>query len=212
MLANCFMWNSKQKHNNLIYRSFHQCHSSLFMFLNFRSTIFLGTPKSESFSWCLKKSLWVHKMSYQLVINNFFPWWQVATTLYRFCIKSSLKWSTKRLTFTSTIHSLYQFRLVLPLHKKHPIDLQSKSTGWFLYNGNTANSRHHLFKILILTWLKTFFTTFLKFNLAKLISQKQLKNWQTITIKNFTITRIITKLTFIPPQFTERQYFQHKGL
>ena len=44
--------------------------------------------------------------------------------------------------------------------------------------GNTANSRRHLFQILILTWLKTFFTTFSKFNLARLISQKQLKNFQ----------------------------------
>ena len=80
--------------------------------------------------------------------------------------------------FTLTIHPLYQFRLVLPLHKNHPIDSQCKSTGWFLSNGNTANSRHHLFQILILTWLNTFFTTFPKFNLARFISQKKLKNYQ----------------------------------
>ena len=82
------------------------------------------------------------------------------------------------MTFTLTIHPFYQFKLVLPLHKNHPIDLQRKSTGWFLYNGNTANSRRHLFQILILTWLKTFFTTFPKFNLARLILLKQLKKYQ----------------------------------
>ena len=82
------------------------------------------------------------------------------------------------MTFTITIHPLCQFRLVLPLHKNHPIYLQTKSTGWFLYNGNTANSRLHLFQILILTWLKIFFITFPKFNLTRLISQKQLKNYQ----------------------------------
>ena len=82
------------------------------------------------------------------------------------------------MTFTLTIHPLYQFKLMLPLHKKQPIDLQSKSTEWFLYNGNTANSRPHLFQILILTWLKTFLTTFPKFSLVRLISQKQLKNYQ----------------------------------
>ena len=82
------------------------------------------------------------------------------------------------MTFTLTIHPLYQFRLVLPLHKNHPIDLQNKSAGWFLHNSNTTNSRRHLFQIFILTWLKTFFTSFPKFNLARLILQKQLKNYR----------------------------------
>ena len=84
------------------------------------------------------------------------------------------------MAFTLTIHPLYRFRLVLPLHKNHPIDLQSKSIEWFLYNGNTANSRHHLFQILTLTWLKAFFTTFTEINLARLISQKLLKNYQSL--------------------------------
>ena len=83
------------------------------------------------------------------------------------------------MAFTLTIHPLYQFNLVLPVHKNHPIiDFQIKSTGCFLCNGNTANSRRHLFQILILTWLKTFFTTFPKFNLARLILRKQRKNYQ----------------------------------
>ena len=49
--------------------------TQLSLFSNFRSTIFLRTPNSECFSLCLyftpKKNsqVWVHKMSYQLVIN-----------------------------------------------------------------------------------------------------------------------------------------------
>ena len=73
----------------------------------------------------------------------------------------------------TSIHSLYQFKLVLPPYKNHPIDLQSKSTEWFLCNGDTANSKCHLFQIL-----KTCFTTFPKFKLVRLLSQKQLKNYQ----------------------------------
>ena len=34
---------------------------------------------------------------------------------------------------------------MLLLHKNYPIDLQTKATEWFLYNGDTANSRRHLF-------------------------------------------------------------------
>ena len=163
------------------------------MFSNFRSTIFLGIASSECFSLCLyitpkKTQVWVHKMSYKLVINQFFLQCQVATTLYppvwnavcsrlpscsfMFFFELEKIRNISRLKFTLTIHSLYQFRLVLPLHKNHHTDLQSKSTKWFLYKGNTANPRHQLFQILILTWLKTFFTTFPKFNLARLNSQK----------------------------------------
>ena len=57
----------------------------------------------------------------------------------------------EKLTFTLTIHTLYYFRQMLPLHKTHRINLQSKYTGWFPYNGNTANSRCHLFQVFILT-------------------------------------------------------------
>ena len=38
----------------------------------------------------------------------------------------------------------------------------------------------NFFEILILTWLKAFFSNFPKLNLARLISQKQLKNYQAI--------------------------------
>ena len=44
-----------------------------------------------------------------------------------------------------------------------------------------------------------------KFNIDGLISQEQLKNYQTIATDAFMITRIITKLNFVPLQFTERQ-------
>ena len=87
-----------------------------------------------------------------------------------------LEKNKKYLKIDIYIHPLYQFMLVLQLLKDHPIHSQSKSTGWFLHNGNTANTRHQLFQILILTWLKTSFTHFPKFNLARPISQKQLKN------------------------------------
>ena len=105
------------------------------------------------------------------------------------------------MTFTLTIHPLYQFRLVLPLHKNHAIDLQSKSTGWFLYNDNTANSRRHLFQILILTWLKTFFTTFPIFNLARLISQKQLKKYQILDDESsYHISIPLSSILIFPKQ------------
>ena len=107
-------------------------------------------------------------------------------------------------------HKSQYHRLVLPLHKNNPIGLLCKSIGWFLYNGNTANNSCYLFQILILTWLKTFFTIFPKLNLARLISQKQLKNCQTIATNTFVITRIIIKLIFIPPQFTENNNFNIK--
>ena len=61
---------------------------------------------------------------------------------------------------------------------------------------NSANPRHHIFQKLILTSLKTFYTTFPKFNLARLISPKQLKNSQTIGTNTFMITRIITNIKF----------------
>ena len=116
------------------------------------------------------------KMSNELVINYFFLRCPVATTFYPSCMKSSVQSSTKlqfHVQFLAIENKKYlktdiylnhsstsQFRPVLPLHKNYPIDLQSQSIGWFLYNGNTANFRHHLFQILILTWLKTFSTTF----------------------------------------------------
>ena len=117
----------------------------------------------------------MHKTPYQLLINNFFLQCQVATTLHPSCLKNHLPSSSfmllfeletirniYKLIFTLTIHLLYQFRSVLPLHRNHPVDLQSKLMGWFLYNGYTANSRHHLFHISYLTWLKTFLTPFPK--------------------------------------------------
>ena len=47
--------------------------------------------------------------------------------------------------------------------------------GWFQCSGNTANLGHHVFHILFLTLLKTFFTPFpfpQAFNLARLLPQK----------------------------------------
>ena len=116
------------------------------------------------------------------------------------------------MTFTLTIHPLYQFRLVLPLHKNHPIDLQSKSTGRFLYTGNSANSRRHLFQILILTWLKTFFTTFPKFNLVRLISQKQLKNYQILDDEysyHISISLLSILISSKQPLKPKMQYMLH---
>ena len=105
------------------------------------------------------------------------------------------------MTFTLTIHPLYQFKLMLPLHKKQPIDLQSKSTEWFLYNGNTANSRPHLFQILILTWLKIFLTTFPKFSLVRLISQKQLKKYQILDDESsYHISIPLSSILIFPKQ------------
>ena len=96
--------------------------------------------------------------------------------------------------FTSNIHPLYQFRLVLPLHKNHPIDLQSKSIGWFLYSGNTANPRHYLFRILSLTWLKTFFITFPRI-ITKLCTSPIY--WKTITSIQSVITHQDTFLNTV---------------
>ena len=93
-----------------------------------------------------------------------------------------LFWARKNKKLKINIYFNYSptlpISLVLSVHKNHSIDLQSKSLQWFLHNGNTANSRRHLFQILILNWLKTFLTTFPNFNLARLISQKPLKNYQ----------------------------------
>ena len=38
------------------------------------------------------------------------------------------------------MHPLCHFKQLLPLDKNHSIDLQNKSTGWFLYNGNTCQT------------------------------------------------------------------------
>ena len=122
------------------------------MFSNFRSTIFLGIANSECFSLCLyitpkKTQVWVHKMSYKLVINQFFLQCQVATTLYppvwnavcsrlpscsfMFFFELEKIRNISRLKFTLTIHSLYQLRLVLPLHKNHHIICRANQQDGF---------------------------------------------------------------------------------
>ena len=112
-------------------------------------------------------------MSYQLVINLLFLRCLVPTTsvpipttaLYLSCVKDSMQssnklyfrvlfWARKKKKLKIDIYlnhsSTLPISLVLPVHKNHSIDLQSKSLEWFLHNGNTANSRCHLFQILIL--------------------------------------------------------------
>ena len=108
------------------------------------------------------------------------------------------------MTFTLTIHPLHQFRLVLPLHKNHPIELQSKSIGWFLTMVTLLIPGSTFFNINF-KLIEDILHHFLKFNIARLISQKQLKNYQTTATNTFMMTRITAKLNFIPTQFTERQ-------
>ena len=64
--------------------------------------------------------------------------------------------------FTLSMHPWCHFRPALPLNRPNPNDLQSKTIGWFLYNGNSANLRYHIFHVLFSILLKTLFTVFLK--------------------------------------------------
>ena len=86
----------------------------------------------------------------------------------------------------------YYFRSVLPLYRNHTIDLESKSIGWFLYNGNTANVKYYLFHMLFLTLMKTFFAPFPKCPAEPNLFRKNIsKSYLIITIKWFMITRIL---------------------
>ena len=85
-------------------------------------------------------------------------------TLHCSCLKSSMRSSTRlklhvslelqtigsisRLIFRLPMHARCHFKPLLLLHRNYPIDLQNISMGWFLYNDNTTNFKHHFFHIL----------------------------------------------------------------
>ena len=82
---------------------------------------------------------------------------------------------------------------------------------WFLYNDNTANLRHHLLHILFSTFLKTFFTPFLKCStqaglfLKNITARKQTEKLPNNSHKQLgnqenQITRKLIKLKFTPLQ------------
>ena len=101
------------------------------------------------------------------------------------------------------MRSFCHFRSVLPLHRKYPIYLQSKS----FYTMVTLLIIGLHFSYVIFDLIEDIlYPSPQASHLARLISQKKIaKNIATNSHKQLIIPIILTKLNIIPLLFTERQ-------